>query len=544
MDTITGYIGDSSSWAISLTHPVTGAAFTPGNDYGLVATFKNRESDPDSIAVIQKATGAGITVSGSTATVTLVRADTEGFCECNLHFGIRATHNDTGASFTVAEKRVKLEKPTTLETTTSVDVVTTETPLPFGGVTSYVDDIETLPDYPTSFPTTPADINNVGHDKLLGRHGAGTGTAQEIGIDGGLELQGGNLRRAALTGFVEASAGSGTTTLSASAASEGGNGAADAGKLVKFGEYGGIVATSTNEGGVAFFANTSAEDANAFYGASSGAVAGVFVSTGAGIGNYGISSRSVNAAGISTYSTAGTYHAEFGQSVGNDRCAIERVRGWFVWFYSTFVGRLKTADITANRDWTLPDASGTVALLSGAQTFTDQITLSGQAATSATSAMTRGLADARYARSWGAALASGVNSDINTTTYKTVTEMSFDLDVGTYFIECILLHNGNANYLTSGCKDRLNFTGTATASGTLYRVFDNAATGTSVPNSLASRSPLTESAPSNRSQVTWRTGTITVTAAGQLQVQIAQSTAVAAAFTTLDVGSSISITKV
>jgi hypothetical protein len=36
---------------------------------------------------------------------------------------------------------------------------------------------------------------------------------QQIGIDGGLELQGANLRRAALTGDVTASAGSNTTTL-------------------------------------------------------------------------------------------------------------------------------------------------------------------------------------------------------------------------------------------------------------------------------------------------------------------------------------------
>jgi len=152
MEQITGYIADSSSWTIALVHPITGAAFTPGNDYGLVATFKNRENDSDANAVIQKATGAGITVSGSNATVTLVRADTADFCECNLHFGIRATHATTGASFTVAERRVKFEKPTTIETTTSVDVITTETPLPFGGVTSYVDEIETLSDYPSVFP--------------------------------------------------------------------------------------------------------------------------------------------------------------------------------------------------------------------------------------------------------------------------------------------------------------------------------------------------------------------------------------------------------
>lgn len=375
MEQITGYIGDSSSWAIALTHPITGAAFEPGGTYGLVATFKNRENDSDANAVIQKATGAGITVSGSTATVTLVRADTEGFCECNLHFGIRATNASTGASFTVAERRVKFEKPTTLETTTSVDVVTTEDPLPFGGITSYVSEIETLPDYPSSFPTTPADISSVGHEKLIGRHGAGTGTAQEIGIDGGLELQGGNLRRAAVTGPVTIAAGGSVSAIADGAlsismtsglqtilnGSTGGNGIADAGKLVKFGSSGQIslVGDTLNP---------------ALYGSNDDGDAVVAYST---VGN-GVFANSVNGSGAEFISDYGVYHAKFGDS-GNDRSAIERVRGWFVWFYSTFTGRIKTADITADREWTLPDASGTIALkseldlkanLAGTNTFT------------------------------------------------------------------------------------------------------------------------------------------------------------------------------
>ena len=60
---------------------------------------------------------------------------------------------------------------------------------------------------------TAAKLFEVGHEKIIGRHGAGAGDAQEIGIDGGLELQGGNLRRSALTGDVTASAGDGVTTI-------------------------------------------------------------------------------------------------------------------------------------------------------------------------------------------------------------------------------------------------------------------------------------------------------------------------------------------
>lgn len=64
---------------------------------------------------------------------------------------------------------------------------------------------------------TAAKLFQVGHEKLIGRHGAGSGDAQEIGIDGGLEFQGGNIRRAALTGDVTASAGGSSTTIAAGA---------------------------------------------------------------------------------------------------------------------------------------------------------------------------------------------------------------------------------------------------------------------------------------------------------------------------------------
>lgn len=64
---------------------------------------------------------------------------------------------------------------------------------------------------------TAAKLFEVGHEKLLGRHGAGPGDAQEVGIDGGLEFQGGNIRRAALTGDVTASAGDNATTIATGA---------------------------------------------------------------------------------------------------------------------------------------------------------------------------------------------------------------------------------------------------------------------------------------------------------------------------------------
>jgi hypothetical protein len=56
-------------------------------------------------------------------------------------------------------------------------------------------------------------MQDISSGHLIGRHSAGNGHPQSIGIDGSLELQGGNLRRAALTGDVTASAGNNATTI-------------------------------------------------------------------------------------------------------------------------------------------------------------------------------------------------------------------------------------------------------------------------------------------------------------------------------------------
>ena len=56
-------------------------------------------------------------------------------------------------------------------------------------------------------------MQDISSGHLIGRHTAGAGDPQSIGIDGGLELQGANLRRAALTGDVTASAGNNETNI-------------------------------------------------------------------------------------------------------------------------------------------------------------------------------------------------------------------------------------------------------------------------------------------------------------------------------------------
>jgi hypothetical protein len=68
---------------------------------------------------------------------------------------------------------------------------------------------------------TAGKLFEVGATKLLGRHTGTAGDVQEISVDGGLEFHGGQLRRAALTGPVTASAGGNATTLAQNGAATG-----------------------------------------------------------------------------------------------------------------------------------------------------------------------------------------------------------------------------------------------------------------------------------------------------------------------------------
>lgn len=82
------------------------------------------------------------------------------------------------------------------------------------GTTDY-NELDNVPsEFPPEAHTHPvSDITPISSGKLVGRHGGGSGAGQEIGLDGGLEFQGANIRREALTGDVTAEAGSNATTI-------------------------------------------------------------------------------------------------------------------------------------------------------------------------------------------------------------------------------------------------------------------------------------------------------------------------------------------
>lgn len=125
------HLGDSPVFTIPLTWQ--GAAFAAGTDWALIWTAKSKATDTDAQALIQKTTGAGITASGNNAVVTLVRADTVNLYVGALVWDVQAAKVSTGEVRTVARGRLILERDVTQQTTTSIPVVTTEDPLPFGG---------------------------------------------------------------------------------------------------------------------------------------------------------------------------------------------------------------------------------------------------------------------------------------------------------------------------------------------------------------------------------------------------------------------------
>jgi hypothetical protein len=220
-----------------------------------------------------------------------VPQDTATLTTATLHCDIQAQETTTGEVRTVWVDELELRRDITRDTTTSVDIHTTQPPYPASA------DWDDITGKPSTF--TPSAHTHVSAD--------------------------------------------------ITDASEGGNGVADAGKLVKFKADGSVECYSV--------------DGNSLYGETDSGQA-VYGSASSGIG---VLAASDSGTGLEASADSGTYHATFGYQ-GNDRSAIERVRGWFVWFYSTFTGRLKTADITANREWTMPDASGTVLLDANAST--------------------------------------------------------------------------------------------------------------------------------------------------------------------------------
>ncbi len=136
------YIRDSAIFTVPLEWD--GAAFTPGTEWGLIATYKRAITDADSAAVFQKASTAGIIHAGNFALIAVVPEDTAALTgEITLEFDVQARHTITGAVRTVARGKTLFKLDVTRETETSVPLYTTDPPYP-NGITGNVESVNVV----------------------------------------------------------------------------------------------------------------------------------------------------------------------------------------------------------------------------------------------------------------------------------------------------------------------------------------------------------------------------------------------------------------
>ena len=157
---------------------------------------------------------------------------------------------------------------------------------------------------------------------------------------------------------------------------------------------------------------TSTSQADAIIGNSTSGygVSGISVSSygvsGISGSSFGVFADSTSGVGINASTVEGTYHATFGFE-GIDQSFVARVKGAFGWIRGSFTGRIHPPDtLTADRTYTLPNDTGTVALtnpstgtqtFTGTQIFTTRPTSSGSGTPATTSLVTRTDVDTRLA---------------------------------------------------------------------------------------------------------------------------------------------------
>ena len=156
-----------------------------------------------------------------------------------------------------------------------------------------------------------------------------------------------------------------------------------------------------------------------------------------------------DAVGAAITATTGTDHATFGNT-GIDRSFVARVKGAFGWIRGSFTGRIHPPDtLTADRTYTLPDDTGTIALINpstGTQTFTgtqifssttrptSSATTATFAAAPASSLITKGDGDLRYG-----AFYSGVSiPQVSSTDTTPIKVASVVLPIGVYQIDSLV----------------------------------------------------------------------------------------------------------
>jgi len=186
----------------------------------------------------------------------------------------------------------------------------------------------------------------------------------------------------------------------------------------------------------------------------------------------GSSALSTNGTGLIATTDAGTYHAEFGNTgiPSIDQSFVARVKGAFGWIRGAFTGRIHPPDtLTTNCTYTLPDKSGTVAMIdaethTGAHAFssTTRPTSAGTGTPAATSLITRADGDARYANFLYYKVSSALSA---TSTSKVFDTTTLTIPVGTYEVQVHgrAIYNGSNGGWSFGVERASGNTGTASA---------------------------------------------------------------------------------
>jgi hypothetical protein len=149
------FYGDSSTFTIPLEWDDAG--FTPGSDWHLIFTAKAKRTDPDDAALIQKATGAGITHSGTNALVALVPQDTRDIDAITIYWDIQAQHLTTAEVRTPARGTLKFSRDITRQTEVSIPIHT-ENPATVPTQAQVIAALGFTPADADDIPATPADL--------------------------------------------------------------------------------------------------------------------------------------------------------------------------------------------------------------------------------------------------------------------------------------------------------------------------------------------------------------------------------------------------
>ena len=177
---------------------------------------------------------------------------------------------------------------------------------------------------------------------------------------------------------------------------------------------------------------------------------------------------------------------------------------------------------------------------------TTRPTSSGTGTPAAASLITRADADDRYratAHSVLIVLGADEAGDTNTVTLKSSPTLTIPLEVGTWAIEALIVINAGASFAAAGSRQKLHFTGSGTFTGSYYSLDNGSAAGSGWPATRQSGAVNLEHLASGASTSTLRLGTLVVTTPGDLVVQYAQRTAVAAANPTLSIPSYLKALK-